>query len=66
LLTWAYYVFSSERKTVEAFAPKLILERWNQVLRSVNRPAPQGSFMPNLEKIVDDVMAHQPTTGIVH
>jgi hypothetical protein len=55
-----------ERKTAEAFAPKLILERWNQVLRNVNRPAPQGAFMPNLERIVDDVMAHQAPGGIVH
>jgi hypothetical protein len=68
VILWVYYMFGPERahKTAEAFAPKLILERWNQVLRSVNRPAPQGSFMPNLEKIVDDVLAHQPTTGIVH
>lgn len=68
LMIWTYYIFSPEtaRKTVEAFAPKLILERWNQVLRSVNRPAPQGAFMPNLEKIVDDVLAHQAPGGTVH
>ena len=68
LMIWSYYIFSpkAERKTAESFAPKLILERWNQVLRSVNRPAvPQGAFMPNLEKIVDDVMAHRPA-GTVH
>ena len=66
LLLWSYYVFAPERKTAEAFAPKLILERWNQVLRSVNRPAvPQGAFMPNLEKIVDEVMSHRPA-GTVH
>lgn len=68
ILIWGYYIFSPERarQTAEAFAPKLILERWNQVLRSVNRPAvPQGAFMPNLEKIVDDVMAHKPA-GTVH
>lgn len=68
IMLWTYYMFSPERarQTAEAFAPKLILERWNQVLRSVNRPAvPQGTFMPNLEKIVDDVMAHRPT-GTVH
>jgi hypothetical protein len=66
LVLWSYYLFVPERKTAEAFAPKLILERWNQVLRGVNRPAPQGAFMPNLEKIVDDVMAHQASTGTVH
>ena len=66
LLIWTYYVFAPEHKTAEAFAPKLILERWNQVLRSVNRPAPQGAFMPNLEKIVDEVLAHQASTGTVH
>src|SRR5262249_56163160 len=60
LMIWTYYVFSPERKTAEAFAPRLILERWNQVLRSVNRPAPQGAFMPNLERIADDAMPHQP------
>jgi hypothetical protein len=68
LSLWTYYMFSPNRvrKTAESFAPKLILERWNQVLRSVNRPiAPQGAFMPNLEKIVDDVMAHRPA-GTVH
>jgi hypothetical protein len=66
LVLWTYYLFVPERKTVEAFAPKLILERWNQVLRNANRPAPQGAFMPNLEKIVDDVLAHQPQGGTVH
>lgn len=68
LMVWTYYMYSParERKTAEAFAPKLILERWNQVLRSVNRPAvPEGAFMPNLEKIVDDVLAHRPA-GTVH
>jgi hypothetical protein len=66
LALWTYYMFAPERKTAAAFAPKLILERWNQVLRSVNRPAPQGAFMPNLEKIVDDVLAHQAPSGTVH
>ena len=68
VLVWAFYMFSPDRarKTVQAFAPNLILERWNQVLRSVNRPAPQGAFMPNLEKIVDDVLAHQVSTTTVH
>jgi hypothetical protein len=65
---WACYMFAPDRarKTAQAFAPKLILERWNQVLQSVNRPAPQGAFMPNLEKIVDDVLAHQAGSGTVH
>jgi hypothetical protein len=68
MMIWAYYTFASERAaiTAETFAPKLILERWNQVLRGVSRPAPQGAFMPNLEKIVDDVLAHQPQGGTVH
>jgi hypothetical protein len=61
-------MFAPDRvlKTAAEFAPKLILERWNQVLRSVNRPAPQGAFMPNLEKIVDEVLAHQASSGTVH
>src|SRR5262245_32120445 len=68
LALWTYYMFAPDRarKTVETFAPKLILERWNQVLRGVNRPAPQGAFMPNLERIVDDVLAHQTQGGTVH
>lgn len=68
LVLWTYYMFVPERaaKTAAAFAPKLILERWNQVLQSVNRPAPQGAFMPNLEKIVDEVLAHQASGGTVH
>ena len=68
LVLWTYYMFAPDRarKTAEEFAPKLILERWNQVLRSVNRPAPQGAFMPNLEKIVDEVLAHQAPSGTVH
>ena len=66
LVLWTHYLYVPERKTAEAFAPKLILERWNQVLRNVNRPAPQGAFMPSLERIVDDVMAHQPSGGTVH
>jgi len=68
LVLWTYYMFAPDRvlKTAAEFAPKLILERWNQVLRSVNRPAPQGAFMPNLEKIVDEVLAHQASSGTVH
>ena len=38
-----------------AFAPKPVLERWNDVLlrRSLQ---PQSAFLTNLERIVDDVM----------
>ena len=55
---WLVYLASPEPARValeSAFAPKPVLERWNDVLlrRSLQ---PQSAFLTNLERIVDDVM----------
>jgi hypothetical protein len=55
---WLVYLASPEpaRVAVEAlFAPKPVLERWNDVLLQRNLQ-PQSAFLTSLERIVDDVM----------
>jgi hypothetical protein len=60
-LTWAVYMFSPEpaRVTEEAqFAPKPVLQRWNQVLAGEDSLG-SGTFIPSMERIVDRVMARR-------
>jgi len=60
VMTWATYMFSPEpaRVTEEAqFAPKPVLQRWNQVL--AGEDSLSGTFIPNMERIVDRVMARK-------
>jgi len=55
---WVVYLASPEpaRVAVEsAFSPKPILTRWNQVLLR-QEMHPEGAFMTNLERIVEQVM----------
>src|SRR6266568_5480290 len=61
VLTWATYMFSPEpaRVTEEAqFAPKPVLQRWNQVLAGEDSLS-GGTFIPNMERIVDRVMSRK-------
>ncbi len=63
VMTWTAYMFSPEpaRVTEEAqFAPKPILQRWNQVLAG-EEPLSSGggTFIPSMERIVDRVMSSQ-------
>lgn len=57
VIIWVAYLIWPEpaRVTAEAaFAPKPVLDRWNEVL--TGRRGPDGPFMGSLEKIVDRVL----------
>jgi len=60
VLTWAAYLFSPElARVTEAaqYEPKPILQRWNHVLTGEESEESGGTFIPNMERIVDRVMA---------
>jgi hypothetical protein len=60
VLTWAVYMFSPEpARVTEAaqYEPKPVLQRWNQVL--AGEDSVSGTFIPNMERIVDRVMARR-------
>ena len=60
VLTWAVYIFSPEpARVTEAaqYEPKPVLQRWNQVL--AGEDSLSGTFIPNMERIVDRVMARK-------
>jgi hypothetical protein len=60
VLTWCAYLFSPEpARVTEAaqYEPKPILQRWNQVLAGEDSLG--GTFIPNMERIVDRVMARR-------
>ncbi|HLQ52207.1 MAG TPA: hypothetical protein VK129_11960 [Terriglobales bacterium] len=60
VVTWAAYMFSPEpARVTEAsqYEPKPVLQRWNQVLAGEDSLG--GTFIPNMERIVDRVMARK-------
>jgi hypothetical protein len=60
VMMWASYMFLPEpARVTEAaqFTPKPVLQRWNQVLAGEDSLG--GTFIPNMERIVDRVMSRR-------